>query len=700
MPKNNKNYNNNSSEGNMLTGDSPYTRDISKEIKDVLTSNQSTLKLSKKQIEALHKYEDSLNQQSQATLNKLKKKLLKEAYDYEKQLIAEQKEERIAVITQSWKEWKETKGNDFSKFFSEKVKAVGTEFTNQLAVTAANGVINGLSNIVDSVDSALDTYISKQEAIVAHLNGSTDNFQNVSDKLQTLISTGLVKQSAVYDNVSKFVTQGIVSNVEQKAFLQTLADDIDATFNATDGTLIRLINLQKTDLTSNRLAIEYSLQEFLNQNYETSTYIKESFTSVSQSLIEMQSLMSAQVATETETVIQTYLGAFSSSGMATDTISSLASAINALGSGNTSNLGSGISNLVLMGAARSGLDYADMLVNGLDESKVSTLLEGISDYLAEINTSYSSNVVKSQLAQIYGINVSDLVAATNFEASSVSGQVTSDIYSALLNDFDDLVPGVTRIQNRIDNLIQGMALDIASSDASVYAFKIANAMADTLGDALSGQKFSVKPFGIGIELDLGAIAKAAKVVTILPSLISNLDNLLNVNGSSASWLYDSLANIESAQVSSSGYGLSTIGTTTSNVTNISSSTNTSEFLNNAKNSATGLSSNSITSDEETYDTTDIYKMLELGGISNTGLLLAANAEHNMAVATNTTTIPEAISTIEEATVNIYSLLDQKLTDLSSQLDTVVMAIWENANTVSNAVDNAGNNIGGTFWASI
>ncbi len=673
---------------------------------DESIAQAEALGLRKKQIKILLDYKANLQKAADETGSQRAKRLLKEASDYEKKLLeerlAEEKEQRISIITASWNEWKQTEGNNLGNFLSEKIKAVGTEFKNQLVTNAVKGVANGLSNIVDSVDSAIDTYISKQEAIIAHLSGSSDNFQNVSDKLQTLISTGLVKQTAVYDNVSKFVTQGIVSNVEQKAFLQTLADDIDATFNASDSTLVRLINLQKTDLTSNRLAIEYSLQEFLNQNYETSTYIKESFTSVSQSLIEMQSLMSAQTATETETIIQTYLGSLSSSGMATDTISSLASAINALGSGDTSNLGSGVANLVLMGAARSGLDYADMLVNGLDQSKVSTLLEGISDYLAEINTSYSSNVVKSQLAKIYGINVSDLVAATNFESSEAEGTVTSDIYTALLNDFGTLVPGVTKIQNLLANFVQGMALDIADSDAGVYAFKIYNAIADTLGDALQGQKRTIKPFGI--TLDLGDLAKAAKALSLVPSVLSNLGNIGNIvngNGSSASKLYNSLLNAETATVKSAGFGLSPTGATTSNVTTVNNtSTDTSDFLNNTKNSATGLSANSITSDEDTFDTTDIYNLLDQGGVRLVGIGLSTNADHNKAVATNTTGLGDSLSIISEATTSIYTLLDQKLAELSDQLSNVIMAIEEGSNNVSNAVDNAGSNIGGTFWASI
>ena len=677
------------------------------EVRDTLAQADS-LGLRKKQIKALQDYETKLKQTAEETASKRAKRLLKEANDYEKKLLeerlAEEKEQRISIITASWNEWKQEEGNNLGNFLGAKVKAIGTEFKNQFVGNVVNGIVNGLSNIADSVESAVDTYISKQEAIVAHLSGSSDNFQNVSDKLQTLISTGLVKQTAVYDNVSKFVTQGIVSNVEQKAFLQTLADDIDATFNASDSTLVRLINLQKTDLTSNRLAIEYSLQEFLNQNYETSTYIKESFTSVSQSLIEMQSLMSAQTATETETVIQAYLGSLSSSGMSADTISSLASAINALGSGDTSNLGSGIANLVLMGAARSGLDYADILVNGLDQSKVSILLEGISDYLAEINTSYSSNVVKSQLAKVYGVNVSDLAAATNFESSSAEGTVTSDIYTALLNDFDDLVPGVTKIQNLLDNFVQGMAVSLASSGKWLYAYKVANFMSDTLGDALAGQSLEIAPFGFGISLDLGDLARATKALYLVPSLLSGLSsigNIINGNGNSASWVYDSLLNAETTTVKSAGAGLSTTGTTTSNVTTVGSvNTDAGDFLNSTKNSATNLGAENITGTEDAYGTTDIFNLLSQGGFSLISVSLGATANSNKAVATNTTGLGDAIGIISETTTNIYTLLDQKLTELSDQLTSVIMAIEDGTNNVSNAVDNAGSNIGGTFWASI
>jgi hypothetical protein len=76
-------------------------------------------------------------------------------------------------------------------------------------------------------------------------------------------------------------------------------------FNAQDGSLTQLIRLQNRDLSSNRMAIEYSLQRFLNQNYQTSEYIKAAFDSVSDSLLTAQSTMSARQAVDFEGTVQT-----------------------------------------------------------------------------------------------------------------------------------------------------------------------------------------------------------------------------------------------------------------------------------------------------------------------------------------------------------------------------------------------------------
>ncbi len=705
MSKNNK---------STLLGSDPNEKTLT-DISQV-KANAKTLNLKKKDIETLARYEKQLKEKAQEDLSSKAKRLLKEQAEYEKKL---RSEANLAIISASFASMK-AEGDTFFSALSKKAKAISEESAENIKTKVATGLVKGLSDIVDTVDSAMDTYISKQEAIVAHLTGSSDSFSNVADKLSTLLSTGLVKQSAVYDNVSKFVTQGIVSNVEQKAFLQTLADDIDATFDASDGTLIRLINLQKEDLSSNRLAIEYSLQEFLNQNYETSTYIKDAFSTVSNSLIEMQSLMSAQSAIDAETIIQTYLGSLSSSGMSSNTVSSIATAINAVGSGDTSNLGNGISKLILMGAARSGLDYADMLVNGLDNSSIASLLEGISGYLAEINESYSSNVVKSQLAQIYGVNVSDLVAASNYEASNPSGTVTSDIYTALLDNFGDLVPGVVKIQNLLDNFVQGMAIQIASSDAGYFAFKAYNALADTLGDALAGKSVSVKLFGTGVDMDLGAIAKSAKVLSLLPSVIGGIGNLagaFNVNNwTSASGIYDALLNASSsAQTSSAGFGFTLdTGSSVSNSMTVAGDIDASELVSSAKTSSNDLlKQTNITQDAETLSLSDVIEAIANANNSinsghNTLMSIGTNLDtywgitdtDNKAVVSNTSSSNDMLSVIGDATINIYNLLEMKLAEMSTQLDNVVMAIENGTMTISSSVDNAGSSIGGTFWQSI
>ncbi len=126
-----------------------------------------------------------------------------------------------------------------------------------------------------------------------------------------------------------------------------------------------------------------------------------------------------------------------SSGMNAGTVKSLASAINALGSGDISNLGSGISNLVLMGAARAGLDYGALLNNGLDANTTDKLLASITSYLQEMGAN-QSNVVRSQLGNLFGVNITDLISAANMH--NVSSGVSTDINSTLLSDFAGFTP--------------------------------------------------------------------------------------------------------------------------------------------------------------------------------------------------------------------------------------------------------------------
>lgn len=102
-----------------------------------------------------------------------------------------------------------------------------------------------------------------------------------------------IKQEDLANNVQAMVTSGIAFNIEQRAFLQTIKSKIADTFDATNGTLLRLIRIQQADSTAARLGMESSLTAFLNNMYENTEYLKQVSDGVKSSLEEAMSLMSA-----------------------------------------------------------------------------------------------------------------------------------------------------------------------------------------------------------------------------------------------------------------------------------------------------------------------------------------------------------------------------------------------------------------------
>lgn len=649
-----------------IDNDSQQSTERNAKTKQDIDEVLSKYKKNKNLAEKLNKYNTYLALSDLETIYEKKKRLEKEA----EEAIHKQ---RLAMLA------------DETKSYKEKMQAAVEEVDSKISSTLSTAG----STITKEIDNRLNEYIDKQTSIVAHLTGSNDSLDNVTSALTKLSGSGLVQQTAVYSNLSNLVKQGIVSNVEQKAFLQTLADDIDATFSASDGTLVRLINLQKEDLSANRLAIEYSLQEFLNQNYETSTYIQDAFQNVSKSLIEMQSLMTSSTAIKTEAVIQSYLGSMFSSGMSDSTISSLASAINALGSGDTSALGSGISNLILMAAAKAGLSYSDMITNGLDENSTESLLQAIASYMAELG-GYGSNVVKSQLASAFGVTVSDLVAAQNFESSNPTGDVTSNIYDALLDNFHELVPMATQISNVMENFMNTMAMSIASDNDYYLDYLITNKVADVASELFGGTSIALKLFGSGVDLDVGKIANAAKIASLAPALLSGLSGLKFIH-LTASGLYDALFNSKSI-MKSTGTGFGTTGVSTSS-SMYAGTTDVGDLLSGAKNSLSDYNVNEILSDEDSYNISDVFKLLDNGSlntasskhIESTSSSLSSfvssweswsdqDANYSEVAQGARTDAGSYLSELNATTSSIYELLSEKLDEIISGLDGVSSSV--------------------------
>ena len=114
----------------------------------------------------------------------------------------------------------------------------------------------------------------------------------------------LIKQESVVSNLEKLGGQGISFDVEQRAFLETIKDKIAATFEAADGTLLRLVRIQQQDTTAARLGMESALTSFLNNMYETTEYMQSVAKSVRNSLQEAEALMGSKSAAAFEYQVQ------------------------------------------------------------------------------------------------------------------------------------------------------------------------------------------------------------------------------------------------------------------------------------------------------------------------------------------------------------------------------------------------------------
>jgi len=471
--------------------------------------------LTKKEIQKINEYTHELDRESVKSKYQLMKELEEEAH---KKRVEDYKKE----------------GNVVKAAYEEAFGTLDKTYESLGKLT------NGLTS---KIDASLNKYLEAQTSLNAHLSGSQTSLTSVLDRFQNTLSTSnIVRQERVFDNLGNLVKSGITYNVEQRAFLQTLAQDIDMVFNAQDGSLTQLIRLQNRDLSSNRMAIEYSLQRFLNQNYQTSEYIKAAFDSVSDSLLTAQSTMSARQAVDFEGTVQTWLGSMYSAGMNASTVNSLASALNALGSGDISNLGSGISNLVLMGAARAGLDYGALLNNGLNANTTDKLLASITSYMQEMGAN-QSNVVRSQLGNLFGVNITDIIAANNMR--STQGNVSSDI-GALLRDYDGFMSFGTGLQNRMANLMWSFGTNIANNQTQLMAYELTNLISKSgigdilygVGDTLSNGGLLGKAAGTAMQL-LGIAATNAPLIPIITSLfgeggtINDIINSSSMSGAAA-----------------------------------------------------------------------------------------------------------------------------------------------------------------------
>ena len=403
---------------------------------------------------------------------------------YDKDSSKEEKEEAKKVL-------KEVNGELGIKFEgSLKENALSFDNVMKRASTAITKLANSIDNGINSV---ITKYASYQSAIDVRLQGLGTSFEKIDDNLTKNVGvTSWFKTETLMDNVQSLAQQGIVYNIEQRAFLETISDKIAATFDTTNDTLLRLIKLQQSDSTASRLGMEAYLTRYFNEMWQDTQYLQTTYDNVSAALLEATATMTSDDALQFEYQVQKWLGSLSSIGMSDNTITSLASALGALGSGDIEALQSneGMQNLIVMAASNAGLDYSSLLTNGLDAASTNTLMQAIVNYLQDIATTSKDNkVVMSQYAETFGVTVSDLTAAMNLQGEQLQSLVTN--FMDTTGAMEELTYQMTQITSRMslseklenvfNNALYSLGSNIAESPGLYATWKVTSLIQDYTG---------------------------------------------------------------------------------------------------------------------------------------------------------------------------------------------------------------------------
>lgn len=362
-------------------------------------------------------------------------------------------------------------------------------FSKKTASAVANNLINGLKQMFDNT---IQTYGTYQAKINTRLQGSGSAWGGIESSLKTNIGDIInpyIKLQSVMDNVVKATEAGIANNIEQRAFLATVSENIASTFDAFDSNLLRVIRVQQADTTAARLGMEAGLTNFLNSYFSDNSYLNNAFDTVSQNLFEATSQLSAEEAVGVEYQIQKWLGSLYSVGFSDTAISKISQALGYLGSGNISALASdtAMQNLMVMAMNKANLSYGDIMTSGLTASATNSLLKSMVEYLEEIANS-DNKVVKSQYAEVFGMTVSDLKAAKNLTSSisdiTKASMGYTDSISELyyqMGQLDSRISVAGKLQNLYDNVNYSIGTDIASNPATYALWQITSAIEDLTG---------------------------------------------------------------------------------------------------------------------------------------------------------------------------------------------------------------------------
>ena len=459
-------------------------------------------------------------------------------------------EERAAF--EQTKEYKEAE-KELTEANAELLDAKAKGIADTLKDSAIVGAGKALSKAADNISANIDAMYGQQGRMMGRLQGSGENWGlNVVGVTAKVGMSGVVSQKDVVAKMVQLVDSGVAYNLEMRAFLAETSENIASTFDAANGTLLRLIRVQQSDTTAARLGMEASLTKLFNQYFKDTSYLTDSGPSdaVKSAILDATATMDKNEGLEFEFTVQKWLGSLYSLGMSSEAVQAIAEGINYIGTGNVSALSgnTALTTLFAMSAAKGGgKSYADMLTSGLTSEDTNDLLRGMIEYLAQIAESQENNVTKAAYADLFGMSLTDLSTFTSLKSEELTNlyeKTTS--YNSLMNETQkQLLLSLTRVSmgqlvdTAIENAEVGAASLIGSNPVTYGMWKSLALLKEYVGEVkIPG----VTGMGTGIAsgLDLLNLAQTGMAgMGLLGSLVAGIGSMLTGGALNMhKWSYD------------------------------------------------------------------------------------------------------------------------------------------------------------------
>lgn len=497
---------------------------------------------------------DALKEQAKKETDPTKKaELEQKAKQLEKEANkAEDKQVWTDAFSEQFKDFKEALEND-NKYVADTFAKNITQLGKQLGKNITEGL--------NQVNTAIESYSSYQLQLNTRLQGAS-SFSEAVETLDAVSNSPLLSASDLYSNLNELVNEGIVTNVEQRAFFMTIKDGIATTFDANSTYIKNLIKIQQSDSTAIRLGMESYLTKWLNAYVENTEYLTTTFDNVADALYNASALMTSYESAEFEYIVQKWLGALSGVGFSSTTINNIANAIGQLGSGDFESLSSSeIQNLMIMAATKANLSYTSLLSGNIGASETNKLLASLVSYLKDLNNqSSNNNILASSLASAFGVNITDLKAVSNLTTNDIqtiynSALTANDMYTELKTSISTLADreGISKLMsNALANLTFQTGYDIANNSGTYAAW----AISDLIQSVTGGINIPfITTLGTGIDLET-TVENLVKIGIVGANMLGNIGDLVasvaNIN--SSDYLLDALK-VKAVDITERGEGL-------------------------------------------------------------------------------------------------------------------------------------------------